>query len=582
MLHYIKDYESEFERDLNIPLMRKDADSPLVEYILDSWRSLQIIDGIKFLDYEYTEKESEIDINKYIYKREKGKRRNEKYDYKMVEDDRVGLLTVRMKISVPEKDFKTGENILREKIIKKSMLIPLQDENGMFYIKGKRYHLIYQMVEKSTYTSANSVILKSLMPFAIRRQTITREDIHGKEYTLPLYTIDLFKKEHPVMLIYANRGLNYALQYALESYPYVAINFVTSCDETDKKYIYFPISTKLFLKVNKKLFDNFQYVQSIVGGILHISTNRLTIDKIDDPTIWIKKLSTNNNIEKGRNLLDSLKRLLDETTKKILRVDISNKMDVFSVIRWMTQDFNELRMKDNMNLKNKRLRCNEYIASLLTQEFSIKLNRIMALGSKATIDNFREMFKFPGNILIMKMHSSGVFRFDDTINDMDFFARFKYTNKGPHSAGRKNSNSIGIRYRGIHPSFIGHIDLTVCGNSDPGTSGLISPYSKIKGLNFDDSMEPDNFRFEFLKKVKEVMNEEGIDHIDVIVDNKEDYYSFLNDIHKFGEENVGVTYVKKEKDYDQVITEEEEDLEETLPFNNSKKDDVKKKEKKKK
>ena len=30
-------------------------------------------------------------------------------------------------------------------------------------------------------------------------------------------------------------------------------------------------------------------------------------------------------------------------------------------------------------------------------------------------------------ILIQKMHSSGVFRFDDNINDMDFFSRFKFT-----------------------------------------------------------------------------------------------------------------------------------------------------------
>ena len=289
------------------------------------------------------------------------------------------------------------------------------------------------MVEKSTYTSANSVILKSLMPFAIRRQTIVKEDIKENEYTLPVYTIDLFRKDIPVMLLYASRGLNYAVQYALQSYPYVALDFVTKADPEDKKHIYFQISTKLFLKVHKKLFNKFQYLQSVVGGILFISTNRLTMEKIDDPTIWIKKLS-NNNMEKGKNLLDSLKRLLDETTKKILRVDISNKIDVLSVIRWMTQSFNELRMKDNMNLANKRLRCNEYIASLLTQEFSKKLNRIMALGSKATIDNYREIFRFPGDILIQKMHSSGVFRFDDTINDMDFFSRFKYTNKGPHSA----------------------------------------------------------------------------------------------------------------------------------------------------
>ena len=426
MLHYLKDYPSDFERDLNVPLMNKSSDRPLVEYVLDSWKSLQIVDGIKFLDYTYTENESEIDINRYIYKREKGKRRNEKYDYKMIEDNRVGLLTVRMELSSIEKDFKSGETKKVVKVIKKSMLIPLQDDDGLFYIKGKRYHLIWQMVEKSTYTSANSVILKSLMPFAIRRYTITKEDINEKEYVLPVYTVELFRKDVPVMLIYAADGLNFALQYALQAYPYVTIRFVTSADANDKKHIYFPISTKLFLKVNKKLFEEFPYVQSIVGGILHISTNRLTIDKIDDGKIWIKKLS-NNNYEKGKNLLDSLKRLLDETTKKILRVDESNKMDVLSVIRWMTQDFNDLRMKDNMDLKNKRLRCNEYIASLLTQEFSNRLNRLLSLGNKATIDNYREVFKFPGDILIQKMHTSGVFRFDDTINDMDFFARFKYT-----------------------------------------------------------------------------------------------------------------------------------------------------------
>ena len=103
------------------------------------------------------------------------------------------------------------------------------------------------MVEKSTYTSANSVILKSLMPFAIRRQTIVKEDIKENEYTLPVYTIDLFRKDIPVMLLYASRGLNYAVQYALQSYPYVALDFVTKADPEDKKHIYFQISTKLFL-----------------------------------------------------------------------------------------------------------------------------------------------------------------------------------------------------------------------------------------------------------------------------------------------------------------------------------------------
>ena len=67
-------------------------------------------------------------------------------------------------------------------------------------------------------------------------------------------------------------------------------------------------------------------------------------------------------------------------------------------------------------------------------------------------------------ILLQRMHSSGILRFDDTINDMDFFTRLKYTTKGPHSLGGKNSNNISIRYRGIHPSYLGNIDLLVCGN----------------------------------------------------------------------------------------------------------------------
>ena len=53
--------------------MNKEADRPLVEYVVDSWKSLQILEGVEFLDYEYTEKESDIEINKYIYEDKKSK-----------------------------------------------------------------------------------------------------------------------------------------------------------------------------------------------------------------------------------------------------------------------------------------------------------------------------------------------------------------------------------------------------------------------------------------------------------------------------------------------------------------------------
>ena len=125
--------------------------------------------------------------------------------------------------------------------------------------------------------------------------------------------------------------------------------------------------------------------------------------------------------------------IIKETTKKVLKVPDYHSEDIYALLRWIMEEFNELRLKDNLDLGNKRLRCNEYIASLLTKEFSRRLNRIISMRDKVTIENIKELFKFSGDIIIQKMHSSGILRFDDAVNDMDFWSRFKYTNKGPHS-----------------------------------------------------------------------------------------------------------------------------------------------------
>jgi len=47
-------------------------------------------------------------------------------------------------------------------------------------------------------------------------------------------------------------------------------------------------------------------------------------------------------------------------------------------------------------------------------------------------------------------------------------------NKGPHSLGGNNSKNISIKYRGLDPSFLGEIDILVCGNSDPNPRIFLS------------------------------------------------------------------------------------------------------------
>jgi hypothetical protein len=165
----------------------------------------------------------------------------------------------------------------------------------------------------------------------------------------------------------------------------------------------------------------------MVGTFLEVTSNRVTLDDLNDPYYWIKKLSSNGTIEKGEDILVFFNRLMDETSKKILKVDDYQKYNIYAVLRWMMQNYNELRLKDNLNLNNKRLRCNEYVAGLLTLEFSKRLYRLITLGSKATMQDFVDTFKFGNNILLQKMHSSGLLIFDDTVNDMNFFSKFKFT-----------------------------------------------------------------------------------------------------------------------------------------------------------
>jgi hypothetical protein len=233
----------------------------------------------------------------------------------------------------------------------------------------------------------------------------------------------------------------------------------------------------------------------------------------------------------------------------------------------MMQEYNELRLKDNLDLRNKRIRCNEYIASLLTKEFSKRLNRIISLRNKATIENYRDLFKFPGDILIQKMHTSGILRFDESINDMNFFSKLKYTSKGPHSLGGKNSNNINMKHRGIHPSYLGYIDILVASNSDPGLSGLISPFNNMKGQYFDDNNEPDDFGYLLYKDLEAICEHKGVSYIKLNVDNKDDYYNLLQTMENYTDENMIVSGTSREGFYEIIMeesidTDKEEDEEE--------------------
>lgn len=162
------------------------------------------------------------------------------------------------------------------------------------------------------------------------------------------------------------------------------------------------------------------------------------------------------------------------------------------------------------------------------------------------------------------MHTSGILRYDENVNDMNFFSAFKFTNKGPHALGGKNANNISIRYRGLHPSFLGRIDLLVCGNSDPGTSGLLSPYSNIQGLYFNEDPEPDDFMYKFQEDLKKIEQQHGISYIRLDYSSDSDFYDALYNLQKFNEDNIKCFATSRSGHFD-IIIEAETDSDDATP-----------------
>jgi hypothetical protein len=486
MKKFIATYNNPNAERINFGIMNKSYDESLVTYIVDTCKSLEVLKYIKFSRYEYISDEHLIDFNNYIKSR-RTKNKKDLTKYMLMKDSRYGELILEFDINCK------GES----KKISKRILVPKADDNGYYLIKGKKYFLLYQLVDNSTYTTKKNLTLKSLMPVSIKRDIKTFSDIEGKEYTAPTYVIYVFRKEVDILLFYF---VKYGMEKTLKFFSVdKLIKFVEKPDKNSTE-IYFQINSKIFLEVNRNFFLEHQYVQSIVFMLLSTMNNRVGFGSLEDKIFWIEKIgslfSTNqyNYHEKGTNTMTFFDRMLDETTRRILKIDNEHKRNIYTIVRWLIQNFNELKNKDNLDLDNKRLRCNEFVASLLTKEFSAKLNRIISLGSKVTIDRIEEIFKFSGDILLTQLFRSNLLRYDDIVNDMNFWNWFRFTLRGPNSVGNRNQNNISVKMRGMHPSYLGRVDIAVIGNSEPGLSSIVTPFCETTGLFFSDKEEPQAFK----------------------------------------------------------------------------------------
>ena len=364
-----------------------------------------------------------------------------------------------------------------------------------YYLNGGYYNAMYQIVDASTYNnSANgkhSVILKSqFQPIRIFRKFVNIKTSQGEQVMCCTYTTNTFRRMVSVMyFFFAQYGFYRGLQFMGV---YGAI-FLSDTELINDSYYCFKYkkNKEIYVCVPKEIFDKNQVVQDIVYTLLTLSAFALSIRDMFDENFYPVALgmafnNVTNPKDKGLSLLHSLEFAYDYTTKMELHLPEDQKNDSYCVLRWMVHEYNNLRIKDNLNVLTKKLNCSNYIASILGAKLSRNIYRLKDNGKNADLAKIRQALMINPMFLLNAISKDRLVNFRGIVTDMDSLLATKFTYKG--ESGIK---TISNKYKLIHPSNLGVLDPDASSPSDPGVSGSIVPMVNLYNKSyFSEFQEP--------------------------------------------------------------------------------------------
>jgi hypothetical protein len=511
--------------------MNRDYDKPLVDYLVNVMKGFEILPNIKIVDWQWDPNEDNYNVNDHIVRRNSNKNKV----IKNITETRCGVLYFDVEISGVDKNGET-----KVYYIKKPLIVPIKDKDGYYLIKGKKAYIIFQMVDKISYPSIGAVTVKSLMPISVKTSKYTIVSTDEQEFTVPVYTIQIFKNAINVLMMYSHLALSKMLNF-LEVYKFIKVFEKGNYTPRDG-YLYFESGKKTdeVVEVNKKAFDEFIYVRSIVGCLLKLfDETKIKYADLDNWDQWMIVVGGKNTIRRGIYQHIFFNRLLDDVTKAEIKINYHDKQNIYYLLRWILQNYHVLWSKDNLSMINKRLRDAEYMASPMTAEVSKRINRLNSLGDKATIKEYLSAWKFPEDIYITKLYGSGILRYSENNNAIDCSSKFTYTKKGPNSLGNQDTKRIPLRQRLLHPSMLGYIDVSSTSNSDPGQGGELSPWCQLNSFYFDDSLTENELHF----KINKYLEKNPIGDNEQIViktDDEATYNRMLDAMTHFSEDNISI------------------------------------------
>lgn len=547
MLNYIAMYPNQYEDLMNPDIILGKQDTPIEDFIIMAMKELEAIDNIKIENIEIVRDQDDVDINRHMINVNYKKKNIDEIEipkYKYIADSRYGEIIFTIRVTTN----------LNEKVITKRILYPIE-YNGFYYNNGKRMKAIWQLVDGSTYAQRGKNTLKSRMPIIIyqnRKRIIT--DINDMKYIVTSYSYALNGKTkkpgakakvkfiNPIMIYSAKMGYHNTIEFfGMQD----IVSIETKVKKDEDLYYYFPLND-MYIKVLKDKFEKYDLVRAFVCMTYNLNSADfpVTPKNIDDRDYWTCRIGTvgtakNKNLstfrEKGITTVFMIERLLDATTIKNLRLPMYYKSNIYYLIYWMMISFDELRTKSNIDMANKRIRKNEYIVnSSLGKKVNENINRLIEKRGKSrlnSMDTLLELFNFGSDIIVSGMRNlNDLIKTDDIVNDNDFILDLAYSSKGPNSLGDGNNKKIATKYRYLHPSMAGILDLNTSSNSDIGLSGSFTPFAKLyDGYYFTPDHEPCQGRYRFEKDLAD----EGFRKIHG--DNFDEYLKYLEKHDKFKE-----------------------------------------------
>lgn len=502
MLNIIKQcFPNPNEDKLNLDIMEHRTEKPLEEYIVNCFKSItSSLTEITMTSYKFVDDVQSVNMTDYERTRSNRQAdKDQKYTY--ISDSRVGELTMYFKVDLSDNPLANGHDQTLYYTVR--LLIPIEDEFGRIYLKGNNYPIQYQLTERTTYVTPGALVCKALMGIKLYKHKIECRDYKGDLYTMNSWRSNMFS------------GTANTLYFFFESYGWYdtleffdigeVVDLYDGEERDDDKYVYLDIKPPLYLRVRKAALQS-AYIQGMVGTIV-TATQKMTKEEILDKKTWVAKIgSTKRNAPKeswgelGGRYRILFNRMLDESSIEAYQLTDYNKKDILHIIRWMIQENDPLRAKDNMNILNKRLRRHERTASMMNGVISERIKKFVNTSVKTwdrLVKKYNDFFAYRGSEVITQIHKSGLAKYDDCVNDMDVFKRFKITMKGPNAIGNKNSRNISAKQRDLDASHIGIISLDFCSASEPGLTNYVNPLTETNGLYFKDSPpEPETFAYD--------------------------------------------------------------------------------------